>query len=48
MTKVLKIGLDGLQLGAVINYGYTLLSAGVPAPSLVCWDGRDTADTKGF
>ena len=36
------------MLGAVINYEYTLLAAGVPSPSFVCWDGRDTADTQGF
>ncbi|MBW4692491.1 MAG: hypothetical protein KME27_12075 [Lyngbya sp. HA4199-MV5] len=38
----------GFTLGAVINYNYTLLAARVPAPSLVCWDGRDHADSARF
>jgi hypothetical protein len=35
-------------LGAVINYDYTLLAGRFPAPSLVCGDGRDTADIARF
>ncbi|XGV97498.1 MAG: hypothetical protein ACAF41_32860 [Leptolyngbya sp. BL-A-14] len=39
---------DWKSLGAVINYDYTLLLARVSAPSLMSWNGHETADTKGF
>ncbi|MBW4691232.1 MAG: hypothetical protein KME27_05635 [Lyngbya sp. HA4199-MV5] len=45
----LKVCDRGQQLlGAVINYDYTSVAAGVPASSLVCWGGRDDADTARF
>jgi hypothetical protein len=35
-------------LEAASNADHTLLAARVPAPSLMCWDGRDAADTARF
>jgi hypothetical protein len=44
----MKPNLITTKLEAVINYNYTLLTARVPALSLVCRGGRGNADTKGF